>query len=101
MKIKSSYQQLGDRAIHPNACMNFSQSQIAIAKTGMPVVKSVIQRVPEPFDQTNAIQWTPVWSLTQQEFLASLRLLTVTLAIPNQKNLTVGQILTGVQRVTP
>ena len=68
IKIKSSYQQLGDRAIHPNACMNFSQSQYSDRQNWNASCQSFSQRVPEPFDETNAIEWTPVWSLTQQEF---------------------------------
>jgi len=68
IRIKSSYHQLGDRAIHPNACMNFSQSQYNDRQNWNASCQSLSQRVPEPFDETNAIEWTPVWSLTQQEF---------------------------------
>ena len=68
IRIKSSYQQLGDRAIHPNACMNFSQSQYSDRQNWNASCHSLFQRVPEPFDETNAIEWTAVWSLTQQEF---------------------------------
>ena len=68
IRIKSSYQELGDRAIHPNACMNFSQSQYSDRQNWNASCHSLFQRVPEPFDETNAIEWTPVWSLTQQEF---------------------------------
>ncbi|HSF75425.1 MAG TPA: TOMM precursor leader peptide-binding protein [Microcoleus sp.] len=68
IRIKSSYQQLGDRAIHPNACMNFSQSQYSDRQNWNASCQSFSQRVPEPFDETNAIEWTAVWSLTQQEF---------------------------------
>jgi ribosomal protein S12 methylthiotransferase accessory factor len=68
IRIKSSYQQLGDRAIHPNACMNFSQSQYSDRQNWNASCQSFSQRVPEPFDESNEIEWTPVWSLTQQEF---------------------------------
>ncbi|WP_445245423.1 TOMM precursor leader peptide-binding protein [Microcoleus sp. OTE_8_concoct_300] len=68
IRIKSSYQQLGDRAIHPNACMNFSQSQYSDRHKWNASCQSLFQRVPEPFDETKAIDWTAVWSLTQQEF---------------------------------
>ena len=68
IRIKSSYHQLGDRAIHPNACMNFSQSQYRDRQNWNASCQSLSQRVPEPFDETKAIEWTPVWSLTQQEF---------------------------------
>jgi ribosomal protein S12 methylthiotransferase accessory factor len=68
IRIKSSYQQLGDRAIHPNACMNFSQSQYSDRQNWNASCHSLFQRVPEPFDESKAIEWTAVWSLTQQEF---------------------------------
>jgi bacteriocin biosynthesis cyclodehydratase domain-containing protein len=68
IRIKSSYQQLNDRAIHPNACMNFSQSQYSDRQNWNTSCQSFSQRVPEPFDETNEIEWTPIWSLTQQEF---------------------------------
>ena len=68
IRIKSSYQELGDRAIHPNACMNFSQSQYSDRQNWNASCQSLFQRVPEPFDETKAIEWTAVWSLTQQEF---------------------------------
>ncbi|MEG4215249.1 TOMM precursor leader peptide-binding protein [Microcoleus sp. Pol14C6] len=68
IRIKETYQQLGDRAIHPNACMNFSQSQYSERQKWNASCQSLSQKVPEPFDETNAIEWTPVWSLTQQEF---------------------------------
>lgn len=68
IRIKSSYQQLGDRAIHPNDCMNFSPSQYRDRQNWNANCQSLSQRVPEPFDETNEIEWTPVWSLTQQDF---------------------------------
>ncbi|MDB9509932.1 TOMM precursor leader peptide-binding protein [Kamptonema animale CS-326] len=67
-RIKSSYQQLGNRAIHPNHCMNFSQNQYENRTDWNAKCGSFFQRVPEPFDETREIDWTPVWSLTHQEF---------------------------------
>lgn len=69
MRIQSSYQRLGDWAIHPNACMNFSRAQYEnreLWNAGRGV--DIFQRVPEPFDEVREIDWSPVWSLTQQEF---------------------------------
>ena len=68
IRIKSSYQQLGDQAIHPNACMNFSQRQYETRKAWNAQCQGWFQKVPEPFDQEREIDWTPVWSLTHQEF---------------------------------
>jgi len=65
---KASYQQLGDKAIHPNACMNFSQQQYQNREQWNSHNKGWFQRVPEPFDETREIDWTPVWSLTAEDF---------------------------------
>ncbi len=67
-KVKSSYQQLRDKAIHPNHCMNFSQNQYENRIEWNAKCGSFFQRVPEPFDETREIDWTPIWSLTHQEF---------------------------------
>jgi oxazoline/thiazoline synthase len=68
IRKKSSYQQLGDNAIHPNACMNFSQAQYESRSHWNATCSSLSQRVPEPFAEEREIEWTPVWSLTAQEF---------------------------------
>jgi ribosomal protein S12 methylthiotransferase accessory factor len=67
-RIQSSYQQLGNRAIHPNQCLNFSQNQYENRREWNAKCGSFFQRVPEPFDETGEIEWTPVWSLTEQDF---------------------------------
>ncbi len=66
--IKRSYQKLGDRAIHPNACMQFSQAQYDRRESWNAQCTDPFQKVPEPFDEAREIEWTPIWSLTQQEF---------------------------------
>jgi ribosomal protein S12 methylthiotransferase accessory factor len=68
VRIKSSYQELGDRAIHPNACMQFSQAQYDHRKTWNAQRTDLFQKVPEPFDVEREIEWTPLWSLSQQTF---------------------------------
>lgn len=67
-RIKSSYQQLGNKAIHPNRCHNFSEKQYANRSEWNAKCGSFFQRVPEPFDEAREIEWTAVWSLTHQEF---------------------------------
>jgi ribosomal protein S12 methylthiotransferase accessory factor len=64
----ASYQQLGDKAIHPNACMNFSQDQYQNRQEWNRSCSSWFQKIPEPFDEQREIEWTPVWSLTHQAF---------------------------------
>ena len=68
IRHKSNYQQMGERAIHPNACMNFSQEQYRNRQEWNASCSSWFQKVPEPFDEEREIEWTPVWSLTHQEF---------------------------------
>ncbi|MCM0593944.1 MAG: TOMM precursor leader peptide-binding protein [Gloeotrichia echinulata IR180] len=65
---KNSYQHLGEKAIHPNACMNFSQEQYQNREQWNADCQGWFQKVPEPFDIEKEIDWTPVWSLTHQEF---------------------------------
>ncbi|GAX34651.1 TOMM precursor leader peptide-binding protein [Nodularia sp. NIES-3585] len=69
IRRKGSYQNMGDKAIHPNACMNFSQQQYEHRqKWNDAKFQGWFQKVPEPFDIEREIDWTPVWSLTHQEF---------------------------------
>ena len=65
---QASYSQLGDRAIHPNECTNFSQEQYKNRQVWNSNCSSFFQKVPEPFDEQREIEWTPVWSLTAGEF---------------------------------
>ncbi|AFZ16922.1 TOMM precursor leader peptide-binding protein [Allocoleopsis franciscana] len=65
---KSSYQKLGDKAIHPNACLNFSQAQYENRASWNANCFGWFQKVPEPFDQEQEIDWTPIWSLTHKDF---------------------------------
>lgn len=68
VRIESSYHKLGDRAIHPNACLNFSQAQYDSRETWNAQRADLFQKVPEPFDEARKIEWTPIWSLTKQDF---------------------------------
>ncbi|MBW4576208.1 MAG: TOMM precursor leader peptide-binding protein [Aphanothece sp. CMT-3BRIN-NPC111] len=68
IRYKNSYQRMGDKAIHPNACMNFSQEQYQNRQEWNASCSGWFQKVPEPFDEEREIEWTPVWSLTHAEF---------------------------------
>lgn len=68
IRHKGSYQQMGNKAIHPNACMNFSQAQYDTRQEWNASCSGWFQKVPEPFDEEREIEWTPVWSLTHQDF---------------------------------
>jgi bacteriocin biosynthesis cyclodehydratase domain-containing protein len=68
IRRKGKYLNMGDKAIHPNACMNFSPQQYQNREEWNTKCKGWFQKVPEPFDIEREIDWTPVWSLTHQEF---------------------------------
>ena len=64
---RSSYRALGARAIHPNACLNFSQEQYR-RRESWNRREARHTWVPQPFDEDGEIDWTPVWSLTDKTF---------------------------------
>lgn len=67
IRIKGTYAQLESAAIHPNTCMQFSANQYQNRQEWNPQHGSFAW-VPEPFDEEKEIEWTPVWSLTHQQF---------------------------------
>ena len=67
-RIESSFKDLGHKAIHPNACMNFSQAQYDRRQEWNRNYQSFFQRVPDPFEEEEEMEWTPVWSLSEQDF---------------------------------
>jgi bacteriocin biosynthesis cyclodehydratase domain-containing protein len=56
---------LGQAAIHPNACMLFSEKQYA-EREARNAHGGVFNFIPLPFDPEREIEWTPLWSLTQE-----------------------------------
>ncbi|MGK7953615.1 MAG: TOMM precursor leader peptide-binding protein [Xenococcaceae cyanobacterium] len=68
IRRKGSYATMGDVAIHPNECMLFSDYQYQTRHEWNDKCPSHFQRVPEPFDPDREIEWTPIWSLTHEEF---------------------------------
>ncbi|WP_437790191.1 TOMM precursor leader peptide-binding protein [Sorangium sp. So ce693] len=54
---------VGEAAIHPNACMLYGEQQYR-ERTASNASGSRTRWVPEPFDETRVIEWTPLWSLT-------------------------------------
>ncbi|MDB4877805.1 MAG: hypothetical protein JWM41_4251 [Gemmatimonadetes bacterium] len=65
-QIAASLHELGARGVHPNACMLFSDRQYA-ARAEWNSHREPTTYVPEPFDPSATIAWTPVWSLTRDE----------------------------------
>lgn len=65
-RIRGSYADLADRAIHPNACMLYDERQYA-DRANWNASHSSFQYVCDPFDESTVTDWTPVWSLTKQQ----------------------------------
>ncbi|HEW98537.1 MAG: adenylate cyclase [Candidatus Parabeggiatoa sp. nov. 3] len=68
IRQKGRYRDWGERAIHPNACLNFSQAQYQNRHHWNANTDNYFEKVPEPFDEEREIDWTPVWSLTHNVF---------------------------------
>ena len=64
--IRDSFRGLGPQAVHPGACLLFDQRQFA-ARARWNAACAPFHRVPEPFDESAATDWTPVWSLLTGE----------------------------------
>jgi bacteriocin biosynthesis cyclodehydratase domain-containing protein len=65
-KIRTTLAELGELAIHPARCLLFSDTQYQNRKELNQ--KAIVDHdwIPQPFDETQAIDWTPVWSFTEQ-----------------------------------
>ncbi|MBI3680675.1 MAG: TOMM precursor leader peptide-binding protein [Acidobacteria bacterium] len=64
---RASYEDLGELAIHPSACLHFSRKQYASREQWNRLGKGEC-RVPAPFDERRPIEWCPVWSLSEGRF---------------------------------
>jgi oxazoline/thiazoline synthase len=64
--LRASFHQLGKAALHPNACLLFSDAQYR-ERDAWNAAPSRFHWVPVPFDEAWEIDWTPVASLTQNE----------------------------------
>lgn len=66
MQITSTMADL-PHAIHPNACMLYSDAQYR-DRERINASASRIGWVPQRFDPAQPVAWTPLWSLTDQQF---------------------------------
>jgi bacteriocin biosynthesis cyclodehydratase domain-containing protein len=64
-RIEASWRQLGEAAVHPNACLRISDQQFA-GREAWNRLDLPYHWLPEPFDEERPIDWTPAWSLTAQ-----------------------------------
>ena len=65
-RIRASFAELGKAAIHPNACMGYSERQYAERQSHNRRGHKA-HWVPEPFREDVEIEWTPLWSLSAEE----------------------------------
>lgn len=63
---RATLAELGDLAIHPEQCLCFSDAQYANREALNEQATVAHDWIPQRFDASQAIEWTPVWSLTEQ-----------------------------------
>ncbi|MFG2006894.1 TOMM precursor leader peptide-binding protein [Spirillospora sp. NPDC048911] len=61
--VRASLRDLGPAAVHPDSCQLFDPRQYA-DRDRWNAAGMNFQYVPEPFDDQEVLDWTPVWSLT-------------------------------------
>jgi oxazoline/thiazoline synthase len=64
-RVLASMEELGQAAIEPNRCMQFSEAQYA-ARQDLNRC-STLGWVPRPLETRTHLEWTPVWSMTHEE----------------------------------
>lgn len=63
--LRATLRELGPDAVHPDSVQLFHERQFADPGRSDPR-RGVLNQVCEPFDENQAMDWTPVWSLTHQ-----------------------------------
>lgn len=66
--VTGSLREWGEDAVHPNACMNFSEEQYRTREKANKDCRKFYLLVPRPLDENLSIPWTPVYSLTRRKF---------------------------------
>lgn len=64
----TSLEKLGEKGIHPNECMNYSDKQYQNRDRINKESSHFLNMIPEPFDESLEMHWTPVYSLTEHIF---------------------------------
>ena len=64
--VCTAFSQIESNAIHPNNMLLFSDKQYESRETWNQL-SGKFQYVPEPFDESEAIAWTNMWSLTHEQ----------------------------------
>jgi oxazoline/thiazoline synthase len=66
LRIRATYAQLGNSAVHPNACMGYSERQYTERQSYNQKEQKACW-VPQRFQEDVEIEWTPLWSLSAKE----------------------------------
>ncbi len=64
--VRDSFRGLGSQAVHPDTCQLFGERQYA-DRDRWNAECAYFHLVPEPFDDREVMDWTPVWSLITGE----------------------------------
>lgn len=66
-RVTGSYRSLGERAIHLYECLHFSERQYQAREAlNAGGTAGPYQIIPNRFDEDAVMDWTPVWSLTEE-----------------------------------
>ncbi|MDQ7803663.1 TOMM precursor leader peptide-binding protein [Amycolatopsis sp. A133] len=65
-RVRASFHELADKAVHPDTCQLFHERQFA-DRARSNASHGSFQFVCDPFDEDAVLDWTPVWSLTRGE----------------------------------
>ena len=63
---RATFVELGDLAIHPKVCLCISDSQYAHRDATNKQRQAAHDWIPQRFNPSQSLDWTPVWSLTEQ-----------------------------------
>ncbi len=64
-KVYSTWQDISDKAIHPQYLLHFSANQYKNREANNPEAHA-FSKVENPFSEDDIVAWTPVWSLTSK-----------------------------------
>lgn len=68
LRKKFSYEEIAKDAIHPYSLLLFSEKQYQERKNCDPKNDPPFLFIPSPFREREKIDWTPIWSLTENRF---------------------------------
>lgn len=64
--FRATYRALGEPAVHLHDCLHFSEKQYADRRRWNKETTSQLHLIPNPFDEEKELDWSPLWSLTNQ-----------------------------------